>query len=69
MDFRPDLFLGLQRHDDELAVLCRVKHAAKLIILDGEMLDVVHKALHVACSMSCNRHKGKGPAEAGPMIF
>src|SRR5450759_5410827 len=46
VDFRPDLFLGLQRHDDELAVLCRVEHAAKLDILDGETLDVFHKAFH-----------------------
>src|SRR5450759_334850 len=44
--FRPDLFLGLQRHDDELAVLCRIKHPAKLDILDGETLDVFHKAFH-----------------------
>ena len=69
MDFRPDLFLGLQRHDDELTVLCRVKHAAKLVILDGEMLDVVHKTFHVTCSADSKRHKGKGPVEAGPMIF
>ena len=46
VDFRPDLFLGLQRHDDELAVLRRVKHPAKLVILDGEILDVLHKAFH-----------------------
>jgi len=42
----PNLLLGLQRHDDELAVLCRVKHPAKLIILDGETLDVLYKAFH-----------------------
>src|ERR1017187_7445012 len=46
VDFRPDLFLGLQRHDDELAVLRRVKHPAELLILDGETLDVLHKAFH-----------------------
>src|ERR1035437_4955673 len=46
VDFRPDLFLGLQRHHDELAVLGRVKHPAKLVILDGETLDVLHKAFH-----------------------
>src|ERR1019366_4130127 len=46
VDFRPNLFLGLQRHHDELAVLGRVKHPAKLVILDGETLDVLHKAFH-----------------------
>jgi hypothetical protein len=33
--FRSDLFLGLQRHDDELAVFRRVKHPAKLDIFHG----------------------------------
>jgi hypothetical protein len=29
-----------------LAVLCRVEHPAKLVILDSETFDVLHKALH-----------------------
>ena len=43
VDFRPDLLLGLQSHDDELAVLRRVKHLAKIDILDRETLDVFTK--------------------------
>jgi hypothetical protein len=46
VDFRADFFLGLQRHEDELAVVCRVQHPAKLVILDGETLDVLDKAFH-----------------------
>src|SRR5665647_2086851 len=46
VDFGPDLFLGLQRHNDKLAVLCRVKHPAKIVILKSEILDVLHKAFH-----------------------
>jgi hypothetical protein len=34
------------RHDDELAVFCRVKHPPKFLILDGETLDVLHKSFH-----------------------
>jgi hypothetical protein len=37
VDFHPDLFLGLQRHDHELAVPGRVKHLAKIFILDGRL--------------------------------
>src|SRR5450756_911922 len=44
--FRPDLFLGLQRHDNELAVPSRVKHPPKFFILDGDALDVLHKTFH-----------------------
>src|ERR1035437_4173075 len=46
VDFRADVFLGLQCHEDKLAVFCRVKHLAKLGILDGETLDVLHIAFH-----------------------
>src|SRR5450755_1083029 len=46
VDFGPDLFLGLERHDDELAVLRRVEHPTKLLVADGETLDVLHKAFH-----------------------
>src|ERR1039457_1157920 len=38
--------LGFKRHHDELAVLCRVKHPAKLVIPDGETLDILYKAFH-----------------------
>src|SRR5450756_1594281 len=44
--FRPDLFLGLQRHDNELTVPSRVKHPAKFFLLDGDALDVLHKTFH-----------------------
>jgi len=46
VDLRPDLLLGLQCHDDELAVLCRVQHAAELFTLDGDALDVFHETFH-----------------------
>src|SRR5674476_1160286 len=58
VDFRPDLFLGLSCHDDELAVLCRVKHLAKLAILDSETLDVLHKAFHNDSSFGAHPHAG-----------
>src|ERR1017187_2179430 len=46
VNFRSNLFLGLQRHQDELAILCRIKHSSKLDILDGEIFDVLNKSLH-----------------------
>src|SRR5450631_4643737 len=46
VDFRPDLFLGLQRHDNKLTVPGRVKHPAKFFILDGNALDVLHITFH-----------------------
>jgi len=46
VDFGPNLFFGLERHDDELAVLRRVQHPAKLFVPDGKILDVLYKALH-----------------------
>src|SRR5450756_2570281 len=52
VDFRPDLFLGLKRHQDELAILCRIKHSAKLDALDGEIFDVLHKSFHNDSSFS-----------------
>jgi hypothetical protein len=41
-----DLFLGLKGHDDKLAVRCCVQHAAKLVILDSKIVDVLHEAFH-----------------------
>jgi hypothetical protein len=46
VDFRPDLFLGLQCHDNELAVFCRVKHLAKIFVLDSDAFYVLHKTFH-----------------------
>src|ERR1017187_6778460 len=46
VNFRADLFLGLQGHYNELAVLRRVKHPTELFVLDRETLDVLHKAFH-----------------------
>src|SRR5450759_53943 len=40
--FHPDLLLGLQRHYNELTVPGRVKHLAKIFILDSDALDVLH---------------------------
>src|SRR5512133_3565376 len=42
----PNLFLGLQRHHYELAVLRRVEDPAKLGVLEGELLDVLHETFH-----------------------
>lgn len=44
MDFRPNLFLGLERHDHKLTMLSHVKHSPKLAILDSEIFDILHKA-------------------------
>jgi hypothetical protein len=49
-------------------VFCGVKHAAKLAVLNGEMLDVVHKTFHAIPHGLAIVIKAKGPAEAGPMI-
>src|SRR5581483_2329819 len=46
VDFRPDLLPGLQRQDDELAAPGRVQHAAELLVLDRNTLDVLHEAFH-----------------------
>src|SRR5665811_1607553 len=46
MHFRTNLLLGLQRHDDELAVLRRVKHLAEQLIPDRDTLDVLYVAFH-----------------------
>jgi len=47
VDFRPDLLLGFERHDDKLAVYCRVEHPTKLVVLDGETLDILNKSFHI----------------------
>ena len=46
VNFHPDLLLGLQCHDNELTVPGRVKHAAKILIFDGIVLDVLYKTFH-----------------------
>jgi hypothetical protein len=46
VDFRTDLFLGLYRHEDELAVLCRVDYLTELVILDSEIFYILHKTFH-----------------------
>jgi hypothetical protein len=46
MDFGPDLFRGLQRHNHKLTVPSRVKYAAKVIVLDRDIFDVLYEALH-----------------------
>ena len=48
MDLFPNLFGRGKRHYNELAVLCRINNASKIVILDGNTLDIFHKALHVA---------------------
>jgi hypothetical protein len=46
MHFRPDLLLGLQRHDNELTVPSRVKHLAKIFIFDSDGFNVLHETFH-----------------------
>jgi hypothetical protein len=46
MDLGADFFLGLERHDDELAVRGRVQHPPQLVILCREILDILHKVFH-----------------------
>jgi hypothetical protein len=46
VDFSADLLVGLQGHEDQLAVLRRVEHLTKLGVLDGETLDILHETLH-----------------------
>ena len=55
MDLRSDVFLGLKRHDDELAVRCPVKYLAKILILNGDIFpnsDIFHKAC-IPIYLSC----------------
>ena len=35
----------------ELAVLCRIKNASKIVILDGNTLDAFHEAIHVCAPL------------------
>ena len=46
MDFRPDLFFWLERHENELAVFCGIEHLPKIFILDSETFDILHKSFH-----------------------
>jgi hypothetical protein len=46
MYFHPNIFPGLQSHDNQLTVLCRVKHLAKIVILDRDVFDVLYKTFH-----------------------
>jgi len=42
VDFHPDLFLGLQGHDNELTVLRSVKHLAKISFLTAMLSIFAH---------------------------
>src|ERR1019366_404112 len=42
---RPDFFPRLQRHHDELAVSCRIQHAAKLFIFERQALNISQETL------------------------
>lgn len=46
--FHTDLFSWPQRHDDELATLGRVEHLSKVLVLDCNALNVLHKSFHNA---------------------
>ena len=41
--FHPDLLPGLQRHYNQLTVPGRVKHMAKIFILDSDFFDVLYE--------------------------
>jgi hypothetical protein len=68
MHFHPDLFLGLQRHDNQLAVLGRVKHLAKIFILDADFFDVLYVTFHgnsscvLKVASNCWRFVGQIPS-------
>src|SRR5450759_4572347 len=40
--FHPNLFLGFQCHDYELTVFRRIKHLAKIFILDRDLFDIFY---------------------------
>lgn len=52
MDFFADLIPGLDRHEDELQVVSGIEHAAKVVVVFRQLLDVIDKALHDAGSVS-----------------
>jgi hypothetical protein len=48
---RADLFAGLKGHQHQLNVMPGVEHAAKIVVLDRALFDVVAIALHRAFSL------------------
>jgi hypothetical protein len=56
MHFHPDLFLGFQGHDNQLAVLGRVEHLAKIIILGSDLFDVFDVTFHGKASSILEMH-------------
>ena len=44
VDFHSDFLLGVERHDDELAVLSRIKHLAELLVADGETFNILYES-------------------------
>ena len=46
MYFHADLFCGFQRHENKLAVFCRVEYASEMQILNTQSLDIFDKTFH-----------------------
>lgn len=46
MDLFPDLLAGLESHQYQLHLLCRVENTPKIGILFGQLFNVVDKTLH-----------------------
>jgi len=44
VDFHSDFLLGVERHDDELAVLSRIEYLAELLIADGETFNILYES-------------------------
>jgi len=52
----------------KLAVLRRVKHTAKFVILDGEILDVLYEAFHHDFSLTSHRARFIPGAGTFPLL-
>jgi hypothetical protein len=72
VNFRPDLLLRQERHEDQLAVLCRVNHLSKFLVLYGETLDVFDKTFHGESPMVSATEQGfstRWQAKAGTALL
>ena len=64
VDLGPDLLFGLQGHEDELAVLGRVEHPAKIRVVEGEALDVLDEAFHDDTSVGRQQFSCRASSDA-----
>src|SRR5215211_4800459 len=50
MDLLGNVLVGTKTHQHELAILCRVQHPSKIVIVQRILLDVGYITLHRLCS-------------------